>query len=77
MKKEVAFFKDYRNKPNAKNIIKLFHFMGYTDEQIIEEMKKWKAAREAEKINSEPITCEHGYVFEMCPIKGCTFNQGR
>jgi hypothetical protein len=47
MKKEVAFFKDKRNKPNAKNIIKLFRFLGYTDTQIIEEMKKWKANGEA------------------------------
>lgn len=53
MKKEVAFFKDHRAKianASAADLIKLFRFLGYTDAQIVEEMKKIKQARlEAQK----------------------------
>jgi hypothetical protein len=49
MKREVAFFKDKRGGFNAKNMIALYRSLGYTDAQIIEEMKRIKAEREAQK----------------------------
>ena len=45
MKSEVAFFKDKRGKASAANLIKLYRELGYTDEQIVEEMKKILAKR--------------------------------
>ena len=39
MKKEVAFFK---RKITANDIIKTFRFAGFSDDQIIAEIKKWK-----------------------------------
>jgi hypothetical protein len=47
MKSEVAFFKDKRAKLNdAEALVKLFRFLGYTDEQIIKEFEKIKANRD-------------------------------
>lgn len=43
MKREVAFFKDKRNGFSAKNILALYRSLGYTDEQIKNEMEKLKA----------------------------------
>lgn len=44
MKSEVAFFKDKRAL-EAKAIIDAYKLCGFTDEEIIAEMKRIKAAR--------------------------------
>lgn len=46
MKREIAFFKDKRGSLSAKNIIALYRSLGYTDEQIKEEMLKIKSERQ-------------------------------
>jgi hypothetical protein len=68
MNKVISFFKFGRGA--------LDYSLGYTDKQIREYIKGINATREEKKL-PDPITCEHGYVFEMCPVKGCTFNTGR
>jgi len=73
MKKEVAFFKDKRNKPNAKNIIKLFRFLGYTDAQIIEEMKKWKANGETSHPAQDDGYCHCSPSIPATTANVCTF----
>lgn len=45
MKSEVSFFKDRRIK-SGKTLLALYRSIGYSDEQIAEEMRKIKAARE-------------------------------
>lgn len=51
MKSEIAFFRDKRYRPTAENLIRLYKFLGYTDAQIIQEMKNIKAKREIDKQN--------------------------
>lgn len=46
MKKEVAFFKDRRGKFSANNLIAVYRMFGYSDEQIIEEMRRIQDERE-------------------------------
>lgn len=55
MKKEVAFFKDKRGKVTAMNLIKFYRSLGYTDKQILEEMKRIKLSRETQNLAKE--TC--------------------
>ena len=33
----------------AKNLIATFRWLGYTDDQIVEELRKWQADQEAAK----------------------------
>jgi len=47
MKKEIAFFKDKRWK-NTQSIIATYRFFGFTDEEIITEMKKMMNAKKAD-----------------------------
>lgn len=48
MKKEIAFFRDKRYKPSAQNLIDTLLALGYSNKQIIEEIKKAKAIKEAQ-----------------------------
>ncbi len=52
MKKEVAFFKDKRGGFSAKNLIALYHSLGYADAQIKDEMLKIKAAQQARALDA-------------------------
>ena len=53
MKSEVAFFKDKRAN-TAEHIIRCYRFFGFTDKEIINEMKKIIALRKDNlKIGSE------------------------
>ena len=53
MKSEVAFFKDKRAN-TAEHIIRCYRFFGFTDKEIINEMKKIIALRKDNlKVGSE------------------------
>lgn len=44
MKSETAFFKD-RRAMSAKEIIAMYRFLGFTDDEIVTEMKRIKELR--------------------------------
>lgn len=52
MKRETAFFRDKRGDFTAKNLLAFYRSLGYTDEQIKEEMLKLRSAEP-----DEPDVC--------------------
>ena len=52
MKSEIAFFKDKRWR-DSQAVIATYRFLGFTDDEIISEMKKIMASRSAEPSPSD------------------------
>ena len=52
MKSEIAFFKDKRWR-DSQAIIATYRFLGFTDDEIISEMKKIMATRNTEPSPSD------------------------
>lgn len=38
----------------AKNLIATFRWLGYTDAQIVEELRKWQAEQDAKQQTQQP-----------------------